>query len=256
MNGFMPVFKREMREYFNSPIAYVVITLFLLLCGVTFWIMCASYAKFSMQAMNNPYMAQQLNLTEMIFGAVFNTISVFMLLFMPVLTMRSFSEEKRSGTIELLFTYPISDWQAILGKFSAALSVFVIMLLCTGLYPLLTAWIATPEIGPILSGYLGVLLMGASFLALGILASSLTENQIVAAVLALGSYLLLWFVGWGAQLTDPGTGDLLKALSVIDHFDPFVEGVIELQHVAYYVLFTFFCLFLTSRVLESKKWRG
>lgn len=256
MSGFVPVFKKELRSFFLSPIAYVVIGMFLLISGITFWVIYANYATYSLQAVQNPYMAMEFTLTEFVFRSLFSTITVFMLLIMPLLTMRSFSEEKKTGTIELLLTYPISDIQAILGKFAAALMVFAIMLVLTVVYPLLVWWTAEPELGPIVAGYLGLLLLGSAFLALGVFTSSLTENQIVAAVISFGAYLTLWFIGWAKDLVSPGAGAIMKELSVLEHFEPFSKGLIETQHVIFYVLFTFFFLFLTSRVLESKKWRG
>jgi ABC-2 type transport system permease protein len=175
---------------------------------------------------------------------------------MPAATMRLFSEEKKSGTIELLFTYPIRDWELLLGKFLAALALYAAMLGISLLQLLMLRLFAPLEWGPILSGYLGLLLLGMAFLGLGILASSLTENQIVAAVGAFGVLLLLWVIGWSTEVAGPTLGPILSHLSIINHYDSFAKGVIESKDVIFYLNFTILCLFLTLRSMESKRWRG
>jgi ABC-2 type transport system permease protein len=144
----------------------------------------------------------------------------------------------------------------VLAKFLACLAVYTIMLALTGLYPALLILFAQPEIGPILAGYLGLFLLGAGFIALGALASSLTENQIVAAAISFGFLLIFWVIGWSSQFASGGMGQLLSHLSLLDHFDSFPKGVIDTKDVIFYVNFLVFCLFLTLRSLESHRWRG
>jgi ABC-2 type transport system permease protein len=181
---------------------------------------------------------------------------VILLFIMPLLTMRLFAEEKRQGTIELLLTYPVRDLAAVLAKFAACLAVYVVMLGLTGVYPVLLVTFAQPEVGPILAGYLGLLLLGAAFISLGALASSLTENQIVAAAITFGVLLIFWVIGWSSQFAGSDVGWLLSHLSLLDHFDNFPKGIIDTKDVIFYLNFMVLCLFLTLRSLESHRWRG
>ena len=251
-----PVFKKELRLYFTSPVAYVVFTIFLLISGYFFYSILAFFNLISMQAAMNPSLARDLNVAEGVLRPLFSNISVVLLLVMPILTMRLFAEEKKSGTIELLLTYPVRDGEVLLGKYGAAVALYLTLLLFTGLYPGMLAYFARLEWGPLLTGYLGLTLMGASFLAVGILASSLTENQIVAAIATFGILLLFWIIGWSADFAGPVWGKLLSHLSILEHFDAFAKGVIDTKDVIYYLNFTLLCLFLTLRSLESKRWRG
>ncbi len=251
-----PVFKKELRLYFTSPVAYVVFIIFLVISGYFFSIYFAFFSLMSMQSAMNPAAARDLNVTEGILRPLFSNISVVMLLLMPILTMRLFAEEKKSGTIELLLTYPVRDGEVLLGKYAAAAVLYLAMLLFTALYPGMLAYFARLEWGPLLSGYLGLVLLGGAFLAIGVLASSLTENQIVAAIATFGVLLIFWMIGWSADFAGPGWGKLLSHLSVLEHFDSFAKGVIDTKDVVYYLDFTVLALFLTLRSLESKRWRS
>jgi ABC-2 type transport system permease protein len=252
----LAIFKKEFRSYFTSPIAYVVLTIFALISGYFFYSLLAFFSLNSLQASFNPAFAQSLNATEWIVRPLLRNIAVTMLLLMPAATMRLFAEEKKSGTIELLFTYPIRDWELVLGKFLAGLALYAGMLAVSLLDLMMLGFFARIEWGPVLTGYLGLLLLGMAFLGLGILASSLTENQIVAAVGAFGVLLLLWVIGWATESAGPTLGTLLSHLSIINHYDSFAKGVIESKDVVFYLNFTLLCLFLTLRSLESKRWRG
>src|SRR3990170_4649295 len=181
MRNFYLIARKELHSYFSSPVAYVVITMFLVITGYFFYNLFASFSILSFQASTNPAIANQknlLNITETVVRPLFGNISMIMLLMVPLLTMRLFSEEKKSGTIELLLTYPVTDMEVILGKFFACLTVFLLMLLLTATYPVLLFVFGEPEVGPVLTGYVGLVLMGAAFISLGIFTSSLTENQI------------------------------------------------------------------------------
>jgi len=172
--------------------------------------------------------------------------------------MRLFAEEKKMGTMELLLTYPIRDIEVVLGKFFAALAVIGLMLVLTFSYPLLARYVVGDQVeyAVIMSGYLGLFLQMAAFIAIGIFLSSMTENQIVAGVVSFGALLLVWVVGWGEQLISGVIGKILAQVSLLNHFEDFSKGVIDTGHVAYYVLFSVFFLFMTLRVLDSNKWRG
>jgi ABC-2 type transport system permease protein len=256
MSSFWPIFKKELRSYFVSPIAYVVMVMFLAIAGYFFYSSFAFFNFLGFQAMSNPMMARNLNVTEGVLRPLYGNLGVILLFIMPLLTMRLFAEEKKQGTIELLLTYPVRDWAAVLAKFTACLAVYLLMLALTALYPVLLVIFARPEVGPILSGYLGLFLLGAAFIALGALASSLTENQIVAAAISFGALLLFWVLGWSSQFAGSGAGWLLSHLSLLEHFESFPKGIIATQDVVFYLSFMVFCLFLTLRSLESHRWRG
>jgi len=251
-----PVFKKELRLYFTSPIAYVVCFIFLVISGYFFSSLFAFFNLISLQSAMNPALARDLNVTEGVIRPLFSNIGVILLFLMPILTMRLFAEEKRSGTIELLLTYPVRDGEVIVGKYVAALALYLLMLALTALYPGLVAVFVSLDPGPLISGYLGLFLLGATFLAIGVLASSLTENQIVAAFANFGALLVFWVVGWSADLAGPVWGKLLSHLSILEHFESFARGIIDTKDVIYYLNFTILCLFLTLRSLESKRWRG
>jgi ABC-2 type transport system permease protein len=256
MSSFWPIFKKELRSYFVSPIAYVVMVMFLAIAGYFFNSSFAFFNFLGFQAMSNPMMARNLNVTEGVLRPLYGNMGVILLFIMPLLTMRLFAEEKKQGTMELLLTYPVRDLAAVLAKFTACVAVYLLMLALTALYPALLVIFARPEVGPILSGYLGLFLLGAAFISLGALASSLTENQIVAAAISFGALLMFWVIGWSSQFAGGGVGWLLSHLSLLDHFDSFPKGVIATQDVIFYLNFMVFCLFLTLRSLESHRWRG
>jgi len=254
-SGF-PVFKKELGAFFLSPIAYVVMTIFLVLSGYFFYSTLAYYSLISLQAIQNPYMVSGLNLTTGLISPFFGNIAVITMLIIPMLTMRLFAEEKKNGTIELLFTYPLRDIEILLGKFFAAMVVYLIPVAITLAYIAFVGTITDLAVGPILAGYLGLVLMGAAFIALGVLISSTTENQIIAVITTFGLLLLLWVVGWAANFTSPLLGKILNELSLVRHFESFSKGVINIKDVVFYLSFIFFCLFVTGRILESKRWRG
>ena len=251
-----PIVKKEMRLYFTSPVAWVIITIFLVIAGYFFYNIFAFYTLASMQSAMNPQMARELNVTDSVLRPLFSNVSVILLLLMPLITMRLFAEERRSGTIELLLTFPIRDGAVLVGKYLAALAVYVIMLALTLLYPAIVFYFVRLEWGPLLTGYLGLLLMGATFLAVGVFASSLTENQIVASVTTFGVLLILWVIGWSAEYVGGAWGRVLSHLSLLDHFDTFARGVLDTKDVIYYVDVTIVALFLTLRSLEARRWKG
>ena len=251
-----PIFKKEMRLYFTSPVAYVVLTIFLLIAGYFFDNIFRFFTFASMQSAMNPAMGRDLNVTDSVLRPLFSNISVILLLLMPLVTMRLFAEERRSGTIELLLTYPVRDGAVLAGKYLAGLALYAIMLAFTLVYPAIVAYFARVEWGPLLTGYLGLLLIGATFLAIGIFASSLTENQIVASITTFGALLIFWVIGWSADYLGGTGGRLLTHLSLIEHFDSFAKGVLDTRDVLYYVDFTVVALFLTLRSLEARRWKG
>jgi ABC-2 type transport system permease protein len=206
--------------------------------------------------MQNPAAAQQLSLTESVLQPLFGNISVILPLVIPMLTMRLLSEERKMGTAELLFTYPISDWDAILGKYFAAVTVLATMLALTLLYPVLLSRYAEPEWGPVATGYVGLLLLGMAFVSLGLFFSSLTENQIVAGILTFGFSLLFLLIGWLIPYASADAARVIAEVSILEHFESFSQGVLDTNDLIYYLNFSVFFLFLCSRVLDSNRWRS
>ncbi len=260
MSNIWSIYKREIQTYFFSPLAYVLYTFFLIISGLFFYMYFAAYVDFSRQAMMQQQFRQMAlpNYTETVLLGITNVMTFVMLFIMPLLTMRIFAEEKKMGTIELLFTYPITDLQILLGKYLAAVTVFVGMVIPTLLYIVISSYIVPDQtyIPSVLASYVGVFLIGLAFLSIGIFASSLTENQIVAGVIAFALLLVLWMIGFVDEI-QPGTlGQICDRISVYAHFEQFSQGVIDTADISFYILFSLFFLFLTLRVLESHRWRG
>ena len=251
-----PIFKKEMRLYFTSPVAYVVVTIFLLIAGYFFYSIFAFFTLASMQSAMNPAMARDLNVTDSVMRPLFSNVSVILLMLLPLLTMRLFAEERRSGTIELLLTFPVRDGAVLVGKYLAAFALYAIMLGLTVLYPGIVAYFARLETGPVFTGYLGLLLMGAAFIAVGIFTSSLTENQIVAAITTFGTLLIFWILGWSADYAGGAVGRVLQHLSILEHNESFAKGVLDTKDIIYYLNFTILALFLALRSLEARRWKG
>ncbi|MDH5541668.1 MAG: ABC transporter permease [Nitrospinota bacterium] len=259
MRNFFFILMKEIRSYFNSPIAFVVITIFSILTGYYFYNIFASFSTLSFQAQTDPMVANQygaLNVTEFVIRPFIGTLSGVMLIMLPMLTMRVFSEEKKAGTIELLLTFPVKDIEAIMGKFMGCMGIFMIMLVLSFPSILLVEFFGDPEWGVIITGYIGLILMGSAFISLGVFMSTLTENQIIAAVLTFSALMIFYVVSYSTSLVGESLSRILEYLSFNYHIANFAKGVIDTSDVVYYILFTFFFLFLSMRSLESKRWRA
>jgi ABC-2 type transport system permease protein len=231
----LTIARRELGAYFVSPIAYIVMAAFLLISGYLFSVILITSQTASLE------------------GLFFN-INVILLFITPLITMRLLAEEQRSGTIEVLLTAPVRDWEVVLGKFLAALGLFGVMLLLTLVYPLTLFWVGgNPDTGPIISSYVGLLLLAAAMLSIGTLASAVTENQIVAAVLAFAILLLFWLIGAAANVIT-GAAEVFRALSLPDRYDDFIRGAINLEDVVYYLSITIAALFIATRILETRRY--
>lgn len=254
MRNVMAIAGKELRSYFASPIAYVIMGFFALLFGFFFYAYLDAFMRQSMQmgAMGGGGMNVNMNLVRPLFG----NASVVLLFVIPMITMRTYSEEKRSGTIELLLTSPVTDVQIILGKFLGAMGLYAAMLAVTLLYMAILFWSGNPDWKPIAAGYLGLLLMGGSFIAVGLLISNLTKNQIVAGTATFGVFLLFWIISWLGEGMGPRTQAVLSYLSITEHFDDFAKGIIDTKHLVYYLSFMTFGLFLTAKSVDSERWRG
>lgn len=255
MSAVWSITKKELISYFTSPIAYIVIAIFILLSGFFFYSLVWWFNTQAMQMSQNPYYFQQVNINQMVFAPLFHNLSIILLLMLPVVSMRLFSEEKKMGTEELLFTSPVSVIQIILGKYLASLVVLGAMLILSAIPTIITFIHGNPEPVPYLLGYLGLFLLGAAFLALGLFWSALTENQIVSAVLTFGTLLLFWVLSWAAYSARGPWRDVLNYLSFFEHFDGMTKGILDTSDLAYYLSFAFFGLFLTHSVIQFRRWR-
>jgi ABC-2 type transport system permease protein len=256
MKGFTAVFRRELYTFFASPIFYVVGTIFLILSGYFFYNSVAYFSLISFQAAQNPQMGGQVNLNEMVVKPLFDDMSIILLLIVPLLTMRLLAEEKKNGTIELLLTYPIREIAVLLGKYLATLLVILVLLAVTVIYMFLLAGFGRLEWGPVLTGYGGLVLLAASFVALGLFASALTQNQVIAAVIGFGALLMFWIIGWIGSVAGPMVNQAVHYLSLLDHLEPFSNGVLDTRDLMYFFNFSVFFIFLTLRYLDSQKIRG
>ncbi|HAR41952.1 MAG TPA: hypothetical protein DCS07_04870, partial [Bdellovibrionales bacterium] len=246
--------RRDFRSYFNSPVAYIVITGFLAIMGYMFYFGFAHYV-----AQNAQYqqfnMGKSISITDGVIKPLYGNMNLIFLFLVPFITMRLFAEEKKLHTIELLMTSPVTLTEIILGKFFSALGLVLVMLSFTIVYPIILFATGNPEIGPIVTSYFGIILVTACYVALGILFSAMTENQIIAGALTFATGLFFWIISWAASSAGPVWSDVLMHLSLIDHYSNFGQGIVSTTDAFYYLSFIGIGLFLTHRVLDSFRWR-
>jgi ABC-2 type transport system permease protein len=247
--------QKELKSYFASPIAYAVLALFGLIFGFGFYTATRDFVRFSFQSQMMGQ-GQIMNVNEQIIRPLLGFASTVALFLIPMITMRLFAEEKRSGTIELLLTSPITDTQIILGKWLGALLLYLCVLAMSMInIALLFAW-GKPDLKPVLVAYLGLLLQGGCLLAIGTFISTTTKNQIVAGGVTFFTCLLLWLLSWFTAFDSSATAQVVNYLSIVTHFENFGKGVLDSKDVIFYLSMIFFSLFLTSRSLESLRWRS
>ena len=256
MGNILAVAQKELKSYFSSPIAYIVIGLWALLYGYFFAAILHFFVQQSLQMSQFGQGPQSMNVNQQMIRPLLQNVLILILFLLPSVTMRAYSEEKRSGTIELLLTSPITDWQIILGKFFGAMALYAVMLAVTLIHLGLLFVYGHPEWKPILTAYIGLLLMGGCFISVGLFISSLTKNQIVAAMVTFAVFLLLWVITWIGSAAGPQAEKIAQYLSIVDHYDDFGKGVIDTTHLIYYVSFITFGLFLTAKSVDSERWRG
>jgi len=256
MQNILAIWQREMKSYFASPIAYVVLTVFLFLSGFFFFSILSSVVQAIMMQSQFGQGSQAYDVPGIVTRALFQTTSVVLLFIVPMLSMGLFSEERKRGTIELLLTTPVGNLQALLGKYLASLTFLLILFVASAITISPLFIYGQPDWKPILSGYLGMFLYGAALLAMGLFISTLTENQIVAVVITFGVSLVLWLIESLSGSTVGVAKNVISYLSVIGHLEDFIKGVLDTSHVIYYVTFAFVGLFLTYRSLESMRWKG
>lgn len=255
MRNVWSIAKKELGLYFRSPVGYVVFFIFLVIWGFFFISAIRWFNDVSLQAAQNPYYAQQLNINQMVLAPTFQNITIFFLLLLPALTMRLFAEEKKLGTDELLYTSPLSVGQILGGKYLASLIMLLVMLALSAVSCLFLFLYGNPEIAPLLLGYLGLFLMGAAFMAVGLFFSSITESQVVAVIVPMGLNLMLYILSWAASSASGLRKEVFDYLSFLQHFDGIIRGVLDTKDIVYFLSFCFFWLFLTHSVIQSRRWR-
>jgi ABC-2 type transport system permease protein len=258
MRNATAIARKELNIYFSTPIAYVMFTLFVLIASYFFLQLLSGYEMYSMQVMRMaPEMLNRLNFQDAIFLPLFGNLGLIFVLIVPFLTMRLIAEEKRSRTIELLYTTPTTPGDIVFGKYLAALVVLTCTLALTLTYPILLQVLARDagvEWRSVLLGYGGLWLLGAASMALGLFISSLTDSQVVAALITFVTLLLLWIVGWAARFAEGKMHDVLNYLSLPTHQESFSKGTIDLKDCLFFVSVVVLGLFATHRAVDAHRW--
>jgi ABC-2 type transport system permease protein len=255
MKNVLVICLKELRSYFVSPIAYLLLAMFALIFGFFFWNSLGYFVFLGMQSQMRGD-SFPMNLNEQIIRPLLSNMGVIGLFFIPLITMRLFAEEKRSGTIELLTTSPVRDIEVIIGKWLAALVLYAGLLLITAVNFLFLFKYGNPDWKPLVIGYLGLLLQAGGLLALGTFISTLTRNQIIAGAVTFGICLLLYVLEWVSGYETATWAKVLAYISVNSHFESFAKGVLDAKDAIFYVTVIFLGLFLTARSIESLRWRS
>jgi ABC-2 type transport system permease protein len=257
MRNVLTIAGREIRSYFASPVAYVLLAAFLALGGYFFWALLSAFnmtlQMYSM--MRNPEMLSRFNLNEMVIMPLLSNLSVLLIFIVPAITMRLFAEEKRAGTYELLLTSPVRVGEIVLGKFLGGFVLVITMVGLSGIFGLLLLAYGNPEIPLMLTGYLGLALMATVFLAVGLLASSFTDNVVIGYVGALFALLVLYTIGWVGETIQGAGAAIVRYISITDHFQALMKGIIDTRDLVYFATTLVVALFLTQRSVESVRWR-
>jgi ABC-2 type transport system permease protein len=247
--------RKELRSYFVSPVAYLLLTMFAVIFGFFFWNAVGYFVYLGIEAQLRDE-AAPMNINEQIIRPLLANLSVVGLFFIPIITMRLFAEEKRTGTIELLVTSPVRDGEIILGKWLSAVLLYLFMMLFSGISFLYLFRYGNPDWKPLLIGYLGLLFQAGALLAVGTFISTLTRNQIIAGAATFGVCLLLWVLEWVSGFEQATWARVLAYFSVINHFESFSKGLIDSKDVIFYLSMTLLALFFTARSMESMRWRS
>jgi len=264
MRNTLAIAGKEARVYLTTWTSYILFGAFLLISAFFFQRLVIEFQFRSMQymQMQQPGVLDQMNLTDWVMGPLFLNITVFFLFMLPILTMRLLAEERRTKTMELLMTAPVRPWEIVLGKYLAAFLMMGIMLALTFVFPLLlqvyggaTGGASPLDWHTVLTSYLGMVLLGASFVAVGLFASSVTESQIVAVIVGFAALLMFYVIGLAARGEEGFWQTFFQHLSITTHLEGFVRGMVKLVDVVYYLSLAFVGLFLTHRVVEAQRWR-
>jgi ABC-2 type transport system permease protein len=255
MRNIWIICRKELRSYFASPIAYILLTIFAVIFGFFFWNVLAFFVIEGMESQMRGQMSP-MNINEQVVRPLLQNVSVIGLFFIPLITMRLFAEEKRTGTIELLVTSPVRDIEIVIGKWLAAMALYGCLLLFTAVNFAFLFRYGNPDWKPLAVGYLGLLLLAGGLLAIGTFISTLTKNQIVAGAVTFGVCLLLWVLEWVSGYDSSTWAHVLSYISVVTHFDSFGRGVIDSKDTIFYATVIFLGLFFTVRSVESLRWRS
>jgi ABC-2 type transport system permease protein len=255
VKNILIICRKELKSYFASPIAYLLMAFFALIFGFGFYTATRDFVRFSFQSQmmgrNMP-----MNVNEQVIRPLLGFASTVALFLIPMITMRLFAEEKRTGTIELLLTSPIRDIEIIIGKWLGSMLLYICILGMSMLnVVLLFAW-GKPDLKPVLVAYLGLILQGGTLLAIGAFISTTTKNQIIAGGVTFFVCLLLWLLSWFTAFDSSNTSQVINYLSIVTHFENFSKGVLDTKDVVFYLSMIFFGLFITSRSMESLRWRA
>jgi len=247
---------KELRGYFASPIAWVMMGLFAIMFGYFYTVYLAYFVRAGMQSQFGGGPPTQ-NINMDMIRPLLSNASVLVLFLLPMVTMRTYSEEKRSGTIELLLTSPLTDFEIVMGKFIGAIGLYAALLVVTAVYLSMLFVFGNPEWRPVVAGYLGLFLLGSCFISAGLFISSTTKNQMVAGAATFVLALMFWIINWSADsASNPTVSDVLNYLSITQHFEDFGKGIIDTTHLIFYFSFISFWLFLTLKSVDSERWRG
>ena len=251
----LTICRKELNGYFRSPIAYGVMAFFALISGYFFYVAVVYFMQASIQS-SMQGQSQPMNVNDMVIRPLLSNVSVIGLFMIPMITMRLFAEEKRTGTYELLATSPIKDWEIIMGKWIAAMVLYASILAISALSVATLFFYGKPDWRPIAVGFLGLLLQGGCLLSIGTFISTCTKSQIVAGVAGFSVCLLLWVMDWLSSFQDSAIAKGAAYLSVLQHFDSFSKGLLDSRDIIFYLSAIFVGLFLTARSLESLRWRA
>ncbi len=258
MKNALILAKKDFLSYFHSWTGVLLFFFFLLTAGMFFCLLVLSYAKISLDAAKQAFQGMEgLGLTRFVFGSFFLNTAVVLIFLVPLLSMRAFAEERRHETLELLFTYPLSDFDIVWGKFLGSAAFFALLTLPTLSYVFFIKHIGGEvELLPIVSGYLGFWLIGMAYLSLGLFISSISESPIVSAVITFSMLLIFWILDWAVGVSDGMLSKVLAAISPLGHFREFTVGMMDLKNLFYFIFFHFYFLFLTMRSIETRNWKG
>jgi ABC-2 type transport system permease protein len=263
MLDFFPIYKREVKLYFQSASTYVILALFFLIIGLIYHQLMLFFSQVSLQSMTGGYLGQQSqapNVTESIIRQIFNLMVSLVMFTVPILSMRLLAEEKNKGTFELLVSCPIGDWSILLGKYFALVTIGLVIAAISGVYPFLAWWAgrangSSPEWPVVASCAIGLVMIFAAYAAFGIMASAFTDNQMTAAIITLIGLILWQIVGSFDVGNLPFVRQIVTELSAYEHSTNFINGVLTLKDFAYYVLASFVFLFVASKALDARRWR-
>jgi ABC-2 type transport system permease protein len=255
MKVILTIARREHQAYFSTPMGWMCLCGFVALTGFFFAAMTGEFAVAATRTAMNPFQENTADLNSWLIQPFFANTAVVLLMLCPALSMRLFAEDRKHGSLELLLSSPISSAQIVLGKYLGAMSFLGVMLASTLPFTAILYWLGSPDNGVMFGCYLATFLMSASFIAVGMLTSSMTINQMVALVLGFGMLLGLWVLPWAAVIAGPGWGDALADISMLSHIDQLMKGLVHTKDIVYFVSFTGLFLFATTQRVEAYRWR-